>query len=72
MSKPAPPDSSRATLEKLLGMPLAEDFAEEAAGLARAVAGTARAAAARLPPEARDPTGFLDTLEALGPSEQKE
>jgi hypothetical protein len=72
MTRPDAPDSARAILEKLLGMPLAEDFAGEAAGLARVVAETARRAAAALPPEARDPTGFLGTLESLGPPEKKE
>lgn len=72
MTRPDAPDSARATLEKLLGMPLAEGFVEEAAGLARAVADTARQAAAALPPEARDPTGFLDVLESLGPTDPKE
>jgi hypothetical protein len=72
MSKPATSDSARATLEKLLGVSLAESFAEEATGLARSVAEAARKAAAALPPEARDPTGFLGTLESLGPPEQKE
>jgi hypothetical protein len=64
--------TDRASLESLLRIPLSEAMVAEAAGLARAVAEAARRAAAPLPHEARDPTGFLETLEALGPTDNEE
>ncbi len=57
--------SERAFLESRLRIPLADAMVAEAAGLARSVADTARAAAAPLPADARDPSGFLETLESL-------
>ena len=61
--------SERARLESILRIPLSEAMVAEAAGLARAVSDAARKAAAALPADARDPTGFLATLESLAPKE---
>lgn len=61
--------TERARLESLLRIPLSDSMIAEAAGLAHSVAETARRAAAALPHDARDPTGFLATLESLAPKE---
>jgi hypothetical protein len=61
--------TDRARLESLLRIPLSETMVDEAAGLARSVAEAARRAAAPLPAEARDPTGFRETLESLAPED---
>lgn len=65
MADPEP--TARAFLESRLRVPLADAMVAEAAGLARSVADAAHRAAAALPADARDPTGFGEILESLAP-----
>jgi hypothetical protein len=67
MSDPEAKSPEHESLEALLRIPLPEAMVEDATALARTAAAAARQAAARLPLDARDPTGFLEVLESLGP-----
>ncbi|MEK7244981.1 MAG: hypothetical protein AAB223_03065 [Pseudomonadota bacterium] len=59
-----PPE--HAALEALLRIPLPGGMVEDAGTLVRAATPAARAAAAGMPLDARDPTDFLAVLESLG------
>lgn len=72
MADPEAKSPERESLEALLRILLPEAMVADAAELARTAAQAARKAAARLPFDARDPTGFLDVLESLGPSVAKD
>ena len=71
MTEAKPKTPERESLEALLRIPLPDEMVEDATGLARTTAAVARAAAASLPLDARDPTGFLAVLESLGPDAPK-
>ncbi len=67
MADPQSKSPERAALEALLRIPLPEAMVADAGSLVHAATAAARAQAADLPLDARDPSGFLAVLESLAP-----
>jgi hypothetical protein len=67
MADPKLKTPAHEALEALLRIPLPEAMVDDASTLVRAATLAARAAAADLPLDARDPADFLAVLESLAP-----